>query len=246
MLELSLVHFCIAVTAAFLIGFSKGGMKGISVLYITLMAVVIGAKNSTGIILAFLMLGDLMAVIYFKRHVRWNFLFKLLPWMILGVLAGVYLGKDLPEATFELIFAVVIIFSVFMMIWWEKKKEASIPRQPWFAALMGLSAGVTTMIGNLAGAFTNIYFLSIRIPKNEFIGTAAWLYFLINIFKFPFHFFVWGTITVETLKFNLCLAPAVCLGFFVGIKVVNRINEVFYRRMIIALTIVGVFIILSK
>src|SRR5690606_41458311 len=41
-------------------------------------------------------------------------------------------------------------------------------------------AGLCTMIGNLAGSLTNIFFLAMRLPKNEFVGTAAWLYFITN------------------------------------------------------------------
>ena len=64
-----------------------------------------------------------------------------------------------------------------------------------FSTIMGSLAGITTMIGNLAGPFANLYFLAVRI-QNEFIGTSAWL-FLINIFKVPFHVLSWKTINLN-------------------------------------------------
>ena len=67
---------------------------------------------------------------------------------------------------------------------------------------MGLLSGFTSMIGNLAGSFADIYFLAMRLPKNEFIGTAAWLFFIINVFKLPFHIFIWKIVTFETLCLN--------------------------------------------
>jgi len=85
-----------------------------------------------------------------------------------------------------------------------------------------------------------------RLPKNEFIGTAAWLFFIINVFKLPFHIFVWKTISVESLAINLTLVPAIILGFFLGIKVVKLINNEMYRRFIILVTAIGAFILLFK
>jgi uncharacterized membrane protein YfcA len=102
------------------------------------------------------------------------------------------------------------------------------------------------MIGNLAGAFSNIFFLAMRLPKNEFIGTAAWVFFFINLFKLPFHIFVWETITPETLWINAMLLPGVALGLFLGVRLVKVIREGFYRKMILFLTALGALILLFR
>lgn len=111
---------------------------------------------------------------------------------------------------------------------------------------MGILAGITTMIGNLAGAFSNIFFLAMRLPKNEFIGTAAWVFFFINLFKLPFHILVWETITPETLLVNAVLLPGVALGLFLGVRLVRVIREGFYRKMILILTALGALILLLR
>jgi len=141
---------------------------------------------------------------------------------------------------------VIILLTVAMMFWWERQKDMKIPNNWWFAGILGLSAGFTTMIGNLAGAFSNIFFLAMRVPKRVFIGTAAWLFFIINIFKLPFHILVWETISIETLAVNLRLIPGVLLGFYVGVKVVERIEENTYRKMILVLTAFGAIMIFLK
>jgi hypothetical protein len=102
------------------------------------------------------------------------------------------------------------------------------------------------MIGNLAGAFSNIYFMAMRMPKQDFIGTAAWLFLFINFFKLPFQVFYWNNITLTTLRTDLVLLPALALGFFVGLRIVQRIREEYYRRVVLALTLLGsVFMLLS-
>ena len=238
--------FTIALGATLLLGIAKSGIKGLAVLIVTGLALVYGAKESTGILMPLLICGDILAVIYYKRHVKWIYLIKLLPWMVLGVLVGVVLGKDLPEDFFKSGMAVIILISVVMMYYWERKKDRKVPTHWSFAALMGVMAGFTTMVGNLAGAFSNIYFLAIKLPKNEFIGTAAWLFFIINLFKVPFHIWSWGTINQASFQISLSLIPAVIAGFCLGVFLVKKINNNKYRQLILLLTGLGGLAILLQ
>lgn len=235
-----------ALAAAFVIGLSKAGIKGIAIINVTLMALAFETKESTGIVVPLLIIGDLFAVIYYNRHAQWSYIIRFLPWIILGILVGVFIGNDLDEKTFKISMVAIILLSVIMMYWWDKRKSKSIPSHWLFASTVGMMAGVTTMIGNLGGAFSNIFFLAMRVPKNQFIGTAAWLFLIINIVKLPFHIFVWNTITVETLVINLKLLPVIFIGFFIGLRVVKIIKEDFYRKMILVLTALGAILILFR
>ncbi len=243
-MEVNFINILCVGIGAIVIGMSKGGVKGIFILAVTMMALVYGAKASTGIIVPLLIFGDIFAVIYYRRHVKWNLLIKFLPWMLGGVLIGVFFGKDLSDEAFKKVMALVILFSVFMMLVSEQKKELILSDNTFFSFFMGLMAGITTMIGNLAGAFSNIYFLSSRIPKKEFIGTAAWLYFVINLFKLPFHVMVWRTINVQSLLVDLYLLPVVCFGFFLGVRIIKLFAEQFFRKFILAATAIGAVILL--
>tara|TARA_R100001369_G_scaffold92031_1_gene135193 strand:- start:3795 stop:4550 length:756 start_codon:yes stop_codon:yes gene_type:complete len=244
--DLTITAWVLALTAAFVIGISKAGIKGIAIINVTLMALAFGAKESTGLIVPLLVVGDAFAVIYYNRHAQWKYIVAFLPWMILGILIGTAVGKDLPETTFKISMSVIILGTVIMMYWWDRKKSKNVPTHWAFAGFIGTMAGITTMIGNLAGAFSNIYFLAMRLPKNEFIGTAAWLFFIVNIFKLPFHIFIWKTITPETLLINLKLVPGIVLGIIVGVRMVKIIKEQFYRKMILVLTAIGAFLILFR
>lgn len=242
--DLSGTQWALALAAAFVIGISKAGIKGVAVINVTFMALAFGAKDSTGLVVPLLLLADIFAVIYYNRHTQWHYVFKVLPWMVLGILVGVFLGKDLPENLFKWGMVTIILITVGMMFWWDRKKERSVPTHWAFSGGIGTLAGFTTMVGNLAGAFANIYFLAMRLPKNHFIGTAAWLFLIINFIKLPFHIFVWETISVPSLVINLKLLPGIFVGFFVGIRVVQRINEAFFRKMILVLTALGALLIL--
>lgn len=232
--------------AVFLLGLSKSGIKGIGILIVVILAFVFGEKASTGILLPMLIIADIFAVTYYHRHAQWKYIKKLMPWMVIGVLLGVWLGNDISEEIFKKLMAIIIIGSVVILFYSENRKSSKIPTSRIFSSSAGLLAGFTTMIGNLAGPIANIYFLAIRLPKNEFIGTAAWLFFIINIFKLPFHFFVWKTVSVETLVLNSVLVPVLLLGFFMGVSLVKLISNLHYRRFILAVTAIGALILLFR
>jgi uncharacterized membrane protein YfcA len=85
-----------------------------------------------------------------------------------------------------------------------------------------------------------------RLPKNDFIGTAAWVFLLINWFKLPFQIIYWKNINQDTLHTNLLVLPALIAGFWIGIKVVAKIRDDSYRRVVIALTLIGAIFIFLK
>jgi len=244
--EITLTSWILAFIASVVLGISKSGIKGIAVIIITLMAIAFGARASTGLLVPLFVVGDIFAVLYYNKHARWHYIRRFLPWMMSGVVLGVVLGNDLPEETFKIAMVIVILGSVVMMSWWDMRKSKVVPTHWGFAGFMGVMAGITTMIGNLAGAFSNIFFLAMRIPKNEFIGTAAWLFLIINVFKLPFHILVWKTITLDTLVINAKLLPGVVLGLYCGVRLVKIIREAFYRKMILILTALGAIIILLR
>ncbi len=244
--NLSLVQWLAVLLAVFILGIAKAGIKGLGILIVVILAFVFGEKASTGILLPLLLAADIMAVIYYNRHTKWIYIRKLMPLMVIGVLVGTWIGHDVSELLFKRIMAIIIILSVLIMFYTENRKLTVLPTNTLFSGTAGFLSGFTTMIGNLAGPISNIYFLATRLPKNEFIGTAAWLFFIINIFKLPFHFFVWKTITVKTLVLNSVLIPAIVISFFIGVSIVKLISNLNYRRFILAVTALGGLILLFR
>lgn len=244
--DYSLTNWVLLALAAFFIGLSKAGLKGVDMLNVTLMAIVLGGKASTGVVLPLLCAADLMAVKYYHRNVEWKHFWKLIPWMVVGILAGVFAGQHMNEAVFRKIMATIIVITVLIMLYLEVRKTMIVPSNKLFVSGMGLISGFSTMIGNLAGAFANLYFLAMRMPKNNFIGTAAWVFMTINLFKLPFQVFVWKNITGASLKTDALLLPALLVGFGLGIKIVARIKDTSYRRLIIVLTFTGAILIFLK
>ena len=235
---LSLLDVSILLAVAFLVGMAKAGINGTTLFYVPLLALLFGGRQSTGLLLPILIMADFFAVRHYHQHANWHYLLKLFPSAALGVVLGTWLGDHIDDQRFMQIMALIVFASVALMLWLEKNKRL-IPDYTWFALLMGTLGGFTTMVGNLAGTVMAVYFLSMRLPKNVFIGTAAWFFLVINWFKVPFHIWVWETITWDTLLISALGLPMVILGVYVGIWVVSKISDIHYRRFIIAMTLVA-------
>jgi uncharacterized protein len=88
--------------------------------------------------------------------------------------------------------------------------------------------------------------MSMHLSKNHFIGTNAWLFLFVNVFKLPFHVFSWHTVNTRSLSVNLILAPFLIMGFYAGLFIVKNIDEKQYRQVILWLTaLAAVFIFLK-
>lgn len=235
--QLTLPELFVFYTAALLAGMSKTGVYGAGLVAVPLLAVAFGGKASTGLILPILSFADVMATWYYHRHASWKHLKSLFPWTAVGVIAGTITGDVIHDELFREIMAVTIFASVAIMIWLEKGKKEEVPEYPWFAAFMGIAGGFTSMVGNLAGPVMAIYLLSMRLPKNIYIGTSAWFFLMLNLFKIPFHIFAWDTITFRSFLLDLTTLPVVLLGAFAGIFICRRISERVYRWFVILTTI---------
>jgi len=224
--------------AAFLVGFSKTGISGLTMLIIPIIAGIFGGKASTGIILPMLLVGDVFAVSYYKKHADWGKIRKLLPWALVGILIGGVVGNYINDKQFKLFIASSVLICVIILIYTEKKKDKiKVPEGAWFNILIGIASGFTSMIGNAAGPVFSIYLLTIGLKKNNYMGTASWFFFIINLTKLPLQIFFWHNISTKTTILALTMIPAITLGAFLGIKVVKRLNEKLFRYIIILMTI---------
>src|ERR1041385_6167305 len=182
----STVELLLFFTVALCVGMSKTGVHGAGNVSVPLLAIIFGGQLSSGIMLPLLCLADVMGVWYYHEHASWGHLKKLITWSVRGILIGTAVGGMINDQLFRYIMVGIIFVSVAIMIWMERGHNEDIPDYAWFAAICGVGAGFTSMIGNLAGAFSAIYLLSMRLPKNSYIGTSAWFFMVINWMKVPF------------------------------------------------------------
>ena len=229
---------------ALFIGMAKTGVHGAGMAAVPLLASIFGGRISSGVLLPILVFADLMGVRYYHQHASWKHLKILFPWAAAGVVAGAITGSYINDDVFKMVMAVIIVISVMIMIWLQHGGRERIPHNTIFAASTGVAGGFTSMVGNLAGSVMAIYLLAMRLPKNTYIATTAWFFMVTNWFKLPFHVFVWHTISLHTLLLDLTTIPVIGLGAYLGIIIVRRIPEHFYRWFIMITTLLAAALML--
>ena len=227
-------QWALAVVAAMLVGVAKTGIAGIGMLFVVIFAQILPAKQATGLVLPLLCFGDLVAVASYRQHANWRHLWRLFPWAALGVVIGFFvLGRIGDRDMRQLIGGIVVTLVALHLVrrWRARAGTESEPEHgAWFAPTIGVLAGFTTLVANAAGPLMAIYLLAMRLPKMEYVGTAAVFFLLLNLFKVPFMLSL-GLITQPSFALNLWLAPAVLVGALAGRKILPKINQKMFENL---------------
>ena len=230
-------QFGTLVVAALLVGFSKTGVGGVTMLIVPLLASAFGGKASTGILLPMLITGDVLAVGYYHQHADWAGIRRLLPWTLSGLLAGILVGNLIDDRQFAVLIAISVLLCLAVLVFLELRSgRMAIPESTPFFALIGITAGFTTMIGNVAGPIFSVFLLVRRYGKQGFLGTSAWFFMIVNVIKLPLQIFFWQNIGVQTGLLAAAMVPAVAIGAVVGAMVIRRIPEKPFRWLVIVMT----------
>jgi uncharacterized membrane protein YfcA len=219
-------QWVLAAACGLLVGVSKTGVPGIGTLVVPLFVMVLPARASTGALLPLLVLGDLFAVGWYRRHAVWSHLLRLLPLSAAGVVLGFLAMGRISDRELKYVIASLVLGLLAFSLWrsFRAPGEPSGASAWWLAVVLGVLAGVATMLANAASPIMLVYLLTMRLPKNQFLGTSAWFFLCINLFKVPFSA-VLGLITPASLAFDLALAPAVVGGALLGVLLARRLSE---------------------
>lgn len=236
--------------AAFMIGVSKTGVPGIGILVVPMLAAAFGGRLSVGIMLPMLIVGDVFAVRWYHRHTQWHRLKDLIPWVLAGMALGALLlwrlgeaggGKDLLEPIIGVLVLVMLTVHFLRQRW----NDLLTPHSPVGVATTGAAAGFATTVSNAAGPIMGIYLTSLRLPKEQFMGTSAWYYFAVNLSKLPI-FIVLSLvnpskpiITVQSVLFNALVVPVIIAGVYLGRWLLPRIPQRAFDAVVLGLAAVA-------
>jgi len=240
MLNFDLMQWFIVIIAAFTVGFAKAGISGATMLIIPVLASVFGGKDSTGILLPMLIVGDVFAILYYHRSAQWRDVAKPLPWALIGVVLGGLVGRYISDAVFVRLIGLIVLSCLGLLLYSEKKgQNLKVPDGAWFYILIGIVSGFASMIGNAANPIFSVYLLALGFKKNNFMGTNAWFFFIINLSKMPFQIFAWQNIDIKTAFVAMLMIPIIAAGALTGVFILKKINEKYFRYVIIVMTAIA-------
>ena len=226
--------------SALLVGFSKTGLPGVSIPAILLMTEAFSddAKLAIGAMLPVLLVGDVFAVVWYRHHARWNLLWKMFPYVAVGMIPGGIVLWAAKQNQLRPVIGVMVLGLLALEFFRRRFDLEHVPRRWWFVAMMGSLAGFATIIAHAAFPVMSIYLISHGSRKREFIGTAAWFFLILNLSKVPIYLLVGGMFTAATLRFDLLVAPVAMLGGLLGLLILPHVPQKLFDFL--ALTLAGV------
>ncbi|WP_308279783.1 sulfite exporter TauE/SafE family protein [Phycicoccus mangrovi] len=213
--------------AAVVIGYSKTALGGLAVVSVAIFASVLPARQSTGAILAVLVVGDLVAVAHYRRDADWSLIRRLLPAVLPGlVLGSLFLGV-VDDTTLRRSIGGILLVLVLLQLWVKRRSDGGgsdvHERRP-VAWAAGTGVGFATMTANAAGAVMTLYLSASGIDKRRFVGTNAWFFLIVNLVKVPFSVGL-GLLHPADVGRAALLAPLVLVGGLLGYATVRRIGQ---------------------
>lgn len=226
---------------AFAIGVAKTGVPGAGTFVAPAMILMVGdARQAAGWLLPVLCLADGFAVFYWRRHADLRQLLRLAPWVLIGM-AGGAAALTFNESVLRKIVAGIIFAMLAVYLRGRLRPETAVALP--HASPYGIAAGFSTTVANAAGAVMNLYLLSMRLPKHEFIATAAWFFFVINLAKIPIYQFH-GLFSRVSLLFDTAMIPATIAGALTGRWIFAHIPQRAFEIVVLSLTLAATLALL--
>lgn len=228
----------VAGISAYLIGLAKSGISGISILTVPLMAETFGARASVGLVLPILITGDILALVFYRKFARWKYILLILPYAFSGIVIGYFLLGRISDPMLKRCMGGLIISLVGLKTVIGRCDISTVSYRHIIAPFIGILAGISTIMANAAGPLMTIYLLWMDIKKEEFIGTGAWYFFILNCSKVPFLVSL-DLITSQSFIFDLKLAPLVVLGSVSGVLLVKKTDQKTFERVVLLLALIA-------
>ncbi|MET4925932.1 sulfite exporter TauE/SafE family protein [Streptomyces sp. PSRA5] len=242
---ISMWEFVALAAAAALVGFSKTAVSGANTVSLAVFAAVLPARESTGVLLPILIVGDTIAVLTYRRHAHWPTLWRLFPAVAGGVVIGTVFMVWADDGAVRVSIGSILLLMAGVTIW--RRRQAPEEDTPEETASLkgrvkarsyGVLGGFTTMVANAGGPVMSLYLLSAGFRKLGFLGTSAWFFLIVNTTKVPFSVGL-GLIDRDSLLLDALLVLFVLPGAVLGKLCVDRIDQRVFERLVIGATVLG-------
>jgi uncharacterized protein len=241
----SFLFWSLAALATFLVGASKGGLPGVGILAVPILAQVISPVVAAGLLLPLYIVSDWYGLwLYRKNYDAWNIKLITLAACI-GIAIGWATAHYNNDAVVKLIVGIIgVWYTVDLLMKNSRKtdveaKPADIPR----GLFWGTLAGFTSFVAHAGGTPYQMFVLPQKLDKMTYAGTATITFTLINLLKLP-PYWMLGQINVGSLQTGLYLVPVALIGAWAGFHATKVMPEkIFFRFVEIALFLVSLKLI---
>lgn len=223
--------WALAVTAAALVGASKGGVPVVGMLSVPLMALVMNPVLAAGLLLPVYVVSDIFGLYAYRRAYDTRVLALVLPGAVAGIMLGWATASVVSEAAVTLLvgmigfaFALTLIFRRPVVV--ERRRGAVAAGLFW-----GVVTGFTSFVSHAGAPSYQIYTLRLGLPKAVFAGTTTVAFAVINAVKLV-PYAALGQLGLANLKVTAVLAMPAAAAVFLGVWLVKAMPEVLFFRLV--------------
>jgi hypothetical protein len=231
--------FCsLVVLAAFAV---RGGAGfGGGVIAVPLLALVLPLQLIVPLMTALNFMASIGHGVRHRRLIQWRDLMRLMPSALLGVGLGLYLFAVVDARPLSRALGVFVILYALYAFSTAGRLPAVAER--WMkplAAAMGASAGlVGTLFGGAAGPLFVVYLNARRLDKNQFRATITAIMVCMSVVRIGGYAGL-GFLDWSGLRYLVVAIPLMWLGGVLGERLVRRIDQRRFDRVLGALLIVS-------
>lgn len=230
---LSLIIF----TASIVRGFTGFGLALVAVPLIQFIMPV----SDTAVFIA--IINAIFSVIYFRRSresVRGQPLGRMAVWTGIGVAAGTLILKFINPAYIQFGWGLLIILIVFAL---ARGFSFGIRSDKSAMTLSGLLGGVLAGATGITGPPVAIILSSMKTPREKFNALIS-LFILFAVSYALLFYLAAGLVKTDTFLLAVCSVPALIAGLYTGDRLVARISQTTFTRVVyIVLVMMGLITI---
>lgn len=170
-------------------------------------------------------------IVVYLRRFAW-----LLTTMLLSIPISVQFLVNVDQQTCLLVFGILAaFFAVLQML--PLKFEVPPARERWLNPVMGLLSGALAGVSGLYGPVLILYFMALRLSKDDFVAALSLMYFSGSIGLYG-ALAVAQVLTLQVVAVSAIGAVIIGVMVYFGQFVRARINEARYRNLILSLLII--------
>jgi uncharacterized protein len=234
----SWIFYAAAAPAVILVGLSKGGFAGLSMISLPLLTLVSAPIRAAAIMLPILIVQDMVSVWAYRRDFDRRIVGILLAGAMFGIALAALFAARVSDAA-VLLFVGAIAAGFVLYSWFRRARGDDAPRQARVAPglFWGACCGFTSFIANAGGPPFQAYALPLKLKPQTYAGCQTMVFAVVNLVKLG-AFFALGQVSTANFAISASLFPLAIASTFGGVWLVRRVQGAIFYKIVYGLTFV--------
>jgi uncharacterized protein len=175
--------------------------------------------------------------------------FRRFAWLLLLTIIGVFLGTKvlamLPLWILNFCLGIMVLAFVASTLL-RLDFEISPRTEGILSPVVGIVGGFLNGMTNAAGPALAVYLYSLKLQKTDFIKSISIIFIITKVSQLV-AVSTWNLFNGSTLLLSLEVTLLILLGFYIGLKIQDRVNQqTFNRGLLLALFVIGVVLVVRS